>query len=742
MPPVPEDDALYRAAFEHARDALLVADDAGRYLEVNPAACSLLGYSRDELLTMSVWDVTPAATVDDGRRLWKSFLAAGTLSGEYVLRRRDGTTVNIEFHALAHVRPGRHLSINRDVSELREASGILREREAWFERVIQNVTDIITVLDQRGTILFESPSIRPTLGYEPEELVGRNAFDLVHPDDLPHVAAAFDLDTQQMVVRTYRFRHKDGSWRLFEATGQAYDAVDGSRAAVIVSRDVTAIHQAQSELHQSQALLQSVVMRAPIIVFALDREGVFTLSEGHGLAAFGLEPGQVVGLSVFDVYRDAPEVIRLVRRALAGEEFHETVDLRDRVLEAWYSPQQDREGLVTGVLGVAIDITERRQLEAQLRQAQKLESVGLLAGGIAHDFNNMLTAITGYAELLLDQLGADDPLRIEVEEIARAAEKAGLLTYQLLAFSRKQVLRPKTLNLNDIVLDVSRMLQRLLGEHISIHTHLAEDLGVTSADPGQLSQVLMNLAVNARDAMPAGGTLTIETTNADLDAAYARTHDIAPGRYVRLAVTDTGTGMTPEVRARIFEPFFTTKGVGRGTGMGLATVYGIVTQSEGYIRVDTRPGHGTAFHVYLPRVAADGASAGSGSDAGYPRGHETVLLVEDEEVVRRLAQRGLESCGYRVLSAPNGEEAVRMFAVHEDIHLVITDVVMPKLSGREMVERLRDRRPNLRVLYMSGYTDDAVVLGGVVNEGTNFIQKPFTMRALAQKVRAMLDAGS
>ena len=383
-----------------------------------------------------------------------------------------------------------------------------------------------------------------------------------------------------------------------------------------------------------------------------------------------------------------------------------------------------------------------RQSEEQLRQSQKLESIGQLAGGIAHDFNNLLTAITGYSELSLRRLEPENPLRRNLEEIKKAGERAAALTRQLLAFSRKQVLQPKVLDLNSVVADFEKMLQRLIGEDVELRTVLSPELASVKADPGQIEQVIMNLVVNARDAMPQGGKLTIETKNVYLDERYARQRVVVtPGSYVMLAVSDTGTGMDEETQKRIFEPFFTTKTKDRGTGLGLSTVYGIIKQSDGYIWAYSEPGMGTTFKTYLPRVDED-AQGYSRSDRMEEnvQGTETILLAEDEEMVRKFARELLESGGYKVLESENGDVALSICEQNQEpIHLLITDVIMPEMSGRELAERLSHSRPEVKVLYMSGYTDDAIVHHGRLDEGTNFIQKPFAPDALLQKVRKVLD---
>jgi two-component system, cell cycle sensor histidine kinase and response regulator CckA len=381
-------------------------------------------------------------------------------------------------------------------------------------------------------------------------------------------------------------------------------------------------------------------------------------------------------------------------------------------------------------------------LGEQLRQAQKMEAIGQLAGGIAHDFNNLLTAIGGYSEMSIRQLQAEDPLRHNLEEIKKAGDRAAALTRQLLAFSRKQVLQPKVLDLNSIVSEMEKMLRRLIGEDLELGTALDPELGSIKADPGQIEQVIMNLAVNARDAMPAGGKLTIETENVTLNEGYAEQHlAVAPGAYVMLAVTDTGTGMDEKTKTRIFEPFFTTKEVGKGTGLGLSTVYGIVKQSGGNISLHSEVGRGTTFKIYLPLID-EGAPEYKRSPEPEEslKGSETILLAEDEEIVRNLLRDVLKRYGYQVLEATNGGAAFLICERYEGaIHLLLTDVIMPEMSGRDLENRLRQLRPEMKVLYMSGYMDDSIVQHGIIDSAIPFLQKPFTTEALARKVRAVLQ---
>ena len=441
-----------------------------------------------------------------------------------------------------------------------------------------------------------------------------------------------------------------------------------------------------------------------------------------------------------EYYQDLWETI------LKGEPWHgEVVNQRkDGTLyteQMSITPVRDGTGKITDFVSVKQDVTEHRRLEEHVRQVAKMEAIGRLAGGVAHDFNNLLTIINGYSELLLEKLASDPQACAQLQEIKDAGERAATLTRQLLAFSRRQVLAPQVLDLNEVVSNLGKMLQRLIGEDIELRTLLDPALGRVRADPGQIEQVIMNLAVNARDAMPTGGKLTIETRNAELDAVYARSHvTVKPGIHVMLAVSDTGVGMTRETQRHIFEPFFTTKQEGKGTGLGLATVYGIVKQSGGSIWVYSEPGNGAVFKVYLPTLAESTAAEPLGLETEADSGTETILVIEDEEGVRSLVRLALESGGYKVLEMDNAESAIGLFAKYEGpIHLILTDVVMRGLSGPLVAAKLVSLRPDVKVLYMSGYTDDAVVHHGVLTHNMPFIQKPFSPSSLRKKIREVLD---
>jgi PAS domain S-box-containing protein len=485
----------------------------------------------------------------------------------------------------------------------------------------------------------------------------------------------------------------------------------------------------------------------PMWVFDLDTHKLLAVN-GAAIAHYGYRREEFLALRIEDLRppEDIPELERHLATRPSG--YRTTGPWRHRKKDGTII-QVETSGHEIPFAGrraefvVIDDVTERRRLEEQFRQAQKMEAVGRLAAGVAHDFNNLLTAILGTTDLMIEDVPADHPNREGLLDIRGAAERAAVLTRQLLTFSRQQVVSPRVLRLNELITDLVKLLRRLLGEDVTIATALTPDCGPVKADPGQLEQVIVNLSVNARDAMPNGGRLMLETKNVDLDGDYPTERVTIPaGRYVMLAVTDTGTGMDAKTKARIFEPFFTTKPVGKGTGLGLATVYGVVQQSGGYIWLYTEPGHGTSFKIYLPRVdAVETAAAADASLAGALDGSETVLVAEDEEAVRQIIEKALDAHGYRVLSARDGAEALERASVYAgQIDLLVTDVVMPDMNGRELSRRLVETRPNLRTLYLSGYTDDAILHRGVLQQGVAFLQKPFSLRMLARKVREVIEA--
>jgi two-component system cell cycle sensor histidine kinase/response regulator CckA len=643
-----------------------------------------------------------------------------------------------------------HLQIHRIRREL-------IEREELFHLISENAADMIAVVDLEGRRIFNSLSYQKILGHSPEELQESSGFEQIHPDDRERVknAAKEARETGAGTLLEYRFRHKNGNWMVLESVASVIRNENGEpEKLVIVNRDITERKKVQEALVRSEASFRSLVEGAPHGIYRATTTGQFLQVNPALQRMLGYESAQELFEAdlATQVFRNTADYQRM------NESLAKSNELKDIEL-GW--KRSNGEPIVVRCSGhrvdakdggpgyfevFAEDVTEKRTLERQLRMAQKMEAIGRLSGGIAHDFNNLLGVIIGYSGVLKKSLDKSQPTFEHATEIEKAGQRAASLTRQLLAFSRQQVLTPSVLSLNALVSDMEKMLPRLLGEDINVSLSLEPALGNVRADQSQIEQVIMNLAVNARDAMPSGGKLQIQTANVELDHAYTRDHPGSKaGSYVMLAIADSGTGMNPETIAHIFEPFFTTKGVGEGTGLGLATVYGVVKQSNGYIWVDSALGKGSTFQIYLPRnLDTDLVSV---ADPGVqsrekPQGSEMILLVEDAEPLRKLAQAFLESNGFRVLSAQSGEAALETAARHSGhFDLLLTDVVMPGMNGRVLAEQLSMRQPGLKVLFMSGYTDSFIAGHGVLQKGTNLLHKPFTEEVFISKVREVLDGG-
>jgi two-component system cell cycle sensor histidine kinase/response regulator CckA len=629
------------------------------------------------------------------------------------------------------------------------------EREELFHLISENAADMIAVVDTEGNRIYNSLSYQKALGYSPEELQASSAFEQIHPEDRERVMKASEEVRHSGIGKTveYRFRHKNGTWVALESTWSAIRNAEGAtEKLIVVNRDITERKRAEVALRRSEAGFRSVVEDAPYGICRASTSGRFLRVNPALQKMLGYELTEELFRRDLpgEIFRHPGEYQRFTELLNRGEE------IKDVEME-W--KRQDGTPITVRCSGrrvndessasayfevFAEDVTERRVLERQLRMAQKMEAIGQLSGGIAHDFNNLLGVIIGYSRVLKKSLGANNALCEHALEIEKAGERAASLTKQLLAFSRQQVLTPAILNLNTLTSDMEKMLPRLLGEDIEVSLVLAPTLGNVKADQSQIEQVIMNLAVNSRDAMPTGGKLKIETANVDLDHAYTRDHPGSRvGSYILLAMTDTGVGMDAGTLAHIFEPFFTTKERGKGTGLGLATVYGIVKQSNGYISVESTPGRGTAFKTYLPRV--EDQPVVTKPEVVSPdslRGSETILLVEDSGALRELAKAFLKTAGFRVLSAESGEDALEVAnRFGGTFDLLLTDVVMPGMNGRILAEHLLPRHPGMRVLYMSGYTDGFIAGHGVLEPGTHLLHKPFTEEVLIRRVREVLDDG-
>ncbi len=635
-----------------------------------------------------------------------------------------------------------------DVTDRKRADDALAQESRRSQLFLRNGSDGIHILDADGTVLEVSDSFCRMLMYSREELIGANVslWDAQwSPHELKEHIAAQIAKGEAAVFET-RQRRRDGAVLEVEVTGQPL-VLEGRTVIFNSGRDITARKRFEAD---RQRLLTAIEQAAEMVVIT-DVNGDIVYANPAFEAVTGYSQTEVLGQNP-----------RLLKSGAQGEDFYRELwsdisggkNWRGRVVnkrkdgtlfteESTISPVLDASGVITSYVAVKRDITGSLAVEAQLLQAQRMDAIGGLAGGVAHDFNNLLSVILSCTSFALDAVPEDGTLRADLLDVKEAGERGAALTRQLLAFSRKQVLLFAALNLNEIVVGVERMLRRILGEDLALELVLAPGLWLTQADVGQMEQVLMNLLVNARDAMRHGGTLTVETSNVEIDKEYAAKNvDAAPGSYVMLVVNDTGCGMDRGTMARIFEPFFSTKERGRGTGLGLSTVYGIVKQSGGSIRVESEPGVGSTFKIYLPRELSEVQAISLGVDAApaETRGVETILVAEDEDALRKIVRRTLEGAGYTVLTAADGQAAILAAAQHAgDIHLLVTDVVMPRMSGRKLAQELAKALPSLKVLYMSGYIDDTIDLHGVVHAGMHFLAKPFAAADLTRKVRAVLD---
>jgi PAS domain S-box-containing protein len=662
------------------------------------------------------------------------------------------------------------LQRDRQERERKRAEEALKESEQKYRLHFENASDVIFSTDKDFRILSVSPSVERILGYTPKELVGKTFAELNFVAPASWTTATSDgmrvFEGERIDAKEYEFVAKDGRKIIGEVSGAPLMQDGKIVGAISVGRDVTERKRAEEALRESEERYRLLAENSTDVIWTTDMNLNITYVSPSVKQARGYTVEEAMAQELPETI--TPESLAVVRQAFAEElaiENREQKDLnRSRTLELEYKCKdgstiwsevktsfiRDSSGRTIGILGVGRNITEHKKVErekadlqGQLQQAQKMEAIGLLAGGITHDFGNLLAIIQGYSELSLLKLPQGDPLREDIEQIKNAGVRAKDLIGRLLAFSRRQVFQTSVLDLNTILRDLEKMLRRIIGEDIELVTLLASDLGKVEADPGQIEQILLNLAVNARDAMLSGGKLTIETANIELDKAYARSHvAVKPGRYLMVSVSDTGIGMSPEVRERVFEPFFTTKERGKGTGLGLSTVYGIVKQSGGNIWVYSEPGYGTTFKIYLPRVDEALRQAGEKKVLeDFPRGNETILVVEDEEKVLKLVLEILRVQGYKVLEAPRGVDALLIGRQYEGpIHLMVTDVVMPEMNGQELANRLARFRPEMKVLYMSAYPDSTVVHHGVLEKGVNFIQKPFTVAGIASKVRQVLNS--
>ena len=751
--------------FSVVEDAVVITDPDGRFIDCNPAAEQLFAYTHGTRLRCPTMASTPIIdrTIDQVTR--RAALRDGRWEGEIPFTRPDGQP-----GLLRTIRAASRgdtsssttvVAVYRDITEQRSAQEALAESEKRLRFALEGANEGLWDWSIDSGDVYFSAAAELMLGYEPGEMEGRagGTWDQsVHPDDMPAVQRAIDehiAGQTSAYEAEYRCRTKQGGWKWILGRGKVVERNDDGSPCRMTGIHIDITERKQAEERAEEAVRESeqrhrlLFEENPIPLLVIDAETLMFLSvNAAAVRQYGYSRDEFTRMSITDIRPEEDAPLALARAAAApevraqrsGPYRHRRRDGSTAIVEV-VSRDFDFAGRHARLV-LAIDVTEQRHLEDQLRQSQKIEAVGQLAGGIAHDFNNLLTIIKGNVELALHQLPGGVTLRNDLEQVAQAASRAALLTRQLLAFSRKQVLTPVVLDLNEVVGDAERMLRRVIGEDITFVTQLAPTVSPVTADRGQIEQVLVNLVVNARDAMPAGGVLTVATADVDLSLAEASARGILPGAYVTVRVRDTGIGMDEATRSRIFEPFFTTKPVGRGTGLGLATVYGVVHQSGGFVSVDSAPGAGSTFTVFLPRTGHIEVMDRAPMPCTIERGSETILLVEDEDEVRAVARRVLVEAGYTVLEAANAADAVAVFdSAPSSIAMLVSDVVMPGLNGHELSQMLRHRAPRLRTLFVSGYSFDARGDGAGFDDAS-FLAKPYDPADLARRVRAVLDSAS
>ncbi len=755
----------YRAVVEDQTEVICRFKADGTFTFVNDLYCRFFGKSRDELLGTSWQPVVvpehlpeverklaelsvtnPVAVVEncvnsgDGRIHWMQFVNRGFFD-------EQGQLIEIQ-------------SVGRDITERKRAEEALQDSERRYRLLYETMRDAFVHTDMDGRILDSNTAYQTMLGYTPDELATMRYVDLT-PSRWHEIEDG--IVKQQIIPRGYsdvyekEYRRKDGTVYPVELRTFLLHDTSGQPCGMwAIVRDVTSRKLMEEELRATSIYARSLIEASLDPLVTISIEGKITDVNQATELVTGVPRTELIG-SDFSDYCTEPELARQGYQQVISQGFlmdyaltirHRSGSTTDVLYNA--TVHRDELGQVLGVFASARDITERKRAErdreelaSQLAQAQKMESIGRLAGGVAHDFNNILTAILGHAELALVDMASDNPIREEIENIHDSAERAATLTQQLLAFARRQVIQPKLLNVNELLGNLTKMLKRMIGEDIELITRTGSDVGGIIADTSQFEQVLLNLAVNARDAMPEGGTLTIATDNLTVSEPTPEQHDsLPPGEFVIVSISDTGMGIPEEIRQHLFEPFFTTKELGKGTGLGLAVVLGIVQSHKGYVRVESSVGQGACFRLYFPRVSgAEGKSAETNADCSYSTGSETILVVEDDNTVRTLICSTLQRAGYTVLSAGSPDECFGLISERgKDVNLLVTDIIMPSLNGRQLYDKLAANFPGLRVLFISGYSGEAVSNHGILDGNLQFLQKPFSISGLLRKVREVLDS--
>jgi len=745
----------YRELLVQAADGIFLLDENYNFLLANEEFCKMSGYTPEELLGVNILDTYPRELRDTAKARNAQIKAREKMRFERLMKRKDGSVFPVEMSA-RKLADGTMQGIAHDITERKHRESELALERSLLSALMENIPDYIYFKDTQSRFIRTSKAHARTFGLgDAKEAIGKTDMDFFSEE---HARKAYD--DEQHIIRTGEpilnveeketWPNRPDTWAL--TTKMPLRDQEGNIIGSFgITRDITELRHLQQNLEQERSLLRTVIDSLPDYVYLKDRDSRFILTNKAQAQLVGAsDPMELIGRTDHDFVpkeladRYRADDLKIMQSGIGVVNIEEPSKAAGgglrRVLTTKV-PIFDAAGAVTGLVGISRDVTEFTRLQEQLQQAQKMEAIGQLTGGIAHDFNNVLQAITGYCEVLKLRLPDEENLKY-VAEITKAAHRAATLTAQLLAFSRKQILRPQIVNTKGLIRSMHMMLERVIGEDIELRTFIDPNTGNFLADPGQMEQVLLNLAVNARDAMPSGGKLTIETESRTFDEAYVHDHPGARvGQYVRIAVSDTGVGMDQETLLHIYEPFFTTKKIGKGTGLGLSTVYGIVKQSEGYINCYSELGRGTTFTIYLP-LTIEGAdkSLVAGPSTTAPRGTETILLVDDDSAVRSVTRITLEEAGYVVIEASGGEEALaNVVARSTMVALLVTDVVMPRMGGKELARRLQEISPKVRVLYASGYTTNVISHHGILEAGVDYLQKPFSSFELLTKVREILD---
>ena len=754
-----------RTILRTAMDGFWLTDTQGNFLEVNDAYCNLTGYSKDELLSMNIRDLEELETQEETARHILKIMQVGRDRFESHHKCKDGRIIDVEISVnCLETDGGRLFVFIRDITQQKQAEEALRESEERFRSIVETTNDAIISADSSGKTIFWNKAAEKMFGYSFEEAVGK-PFSIIIPETIQssheetyHRAAATGKSEHIGQTMESRSKRKDGSEFPVEISTSFWVAGDNTFITALI-RDTTERKQSDAALRESGERFRSIMENANDAIFFVDSRGNIRLFNRKAEELYGYTADEIVGKphSVL-VPKRLQEIhnkwmekfLSLDESAISGkivEGIGERKDGSEFYVET--STALLKQGGETYLVAILRNITDRKKaeeervkLESQLRQSQKMEAVGLLAGGIAHDFNNILTAIIGYASLLQMKMKGDDPLRPYLEQILTSSQRATNLTQSLLAFGRKQIINPKPVKTNEIITRMEKLLVRLIGEDIDLKVILTDEDITVMADSGQIEQALMNFATNSRDAMPQGGHFMIETQRAVIDNDYVKTHGYGkPGEYVLISVSDSGTGMDEKTREKIFEPFFTTKEVGKGTGLGLAMVYGIIKQHNGYINCYSEPGKGTTFKIYLPMhwEAAEVQETMESAPATIG-GTETILVAEDDADARKTTRNILENFGYTILEAVDGEDAVRVFKENSDtVKLLLLDVIMPKKNGKEAYEEIRKLHPGAKALFISGYTANIIHKRGILDQNLDFIMKPVSPTALLRKVREVIE---